>query len=139
MGEYADKMADPETIRAGGSWPHYTEWTADAQRFADTIAELGGKPGDPDEARRVSDAVNSVGPARKMRVMAEQAMAASGADRVVPPLSAAERERALAASEELIRQEWRADMNVGALVKNAAKAFQSTVANMRMSETGAAA
>lgn len=139
MGEYADAMADPAMIRAGGSWPHYIEWTAAAQNFGDTIAELGGKPGDPGEIRRVSDAVNSVGPARKMRVMAELTMTASGADRMDPPLSVAEREQALASSEEMIRQKWRADTDVNALVKDAAKAFRSTVAHMRMSETGAAA
>jgi hypothetical protein len=138
MGEYADRMADPAVIRAGGSWPHYTEWAADAQKFADTIAELGGKRGDPGEARRVADAVNSVGPARKMRVMAELTMVASGMDRMDPPLTAAERERALASSENMIREEWQG-ADVGALVKNAAKAFRSAVQRMRMSETAGAA
>jgi soluble cytochrome b562 len=131
MAEYAQKMADPALLKSGDSWPHYATWTASAQKFGQTIAELGGKSaGDQAEVRRVSDAVNSVGAARKSHVMAELTMAAAGLGGDLTP---GQRDAALSSMEATIEGQWLAT-GPDQAVRLAAKQARQQIQAMKMSE-----
>lgn len=76
MSEYARTLDTPQRIADGMAWGHYGGWTAAAQAWTQQVAG-----GDDAKARQLADEVNAAGVAEKVRVMARQAMTATGLTR----------------------------------------------------------
>jgi hypothetical protein len=104
MSEYAERMANPARIKDGTSWPHYTTWTANAQRFTETLAKLAGEADPEGAARNYADQVNATGASGKMRVMAELTAQAARLD--TGGMTPGQRDAVLSQMETTIRDNW---------------------------------
>lgn len=80
MREYAQRLQDPERIKAGDAWHHYPDQTAWAEQWVEMVARQEGhrgknpRPGSSMWKRMVelSDQINREGTANKPTVMASQ-------------------------------------------------------------------
>lgn len=80
MREYAQAIQDPQRIKSGNAWGHYTDQAMWAEQWVEMIAKGEGyrsrnpKPGTRQWARQVelADEINREGTARKPDVMARQ-------------------------------------------------------------------
>lgn len=129
MREYAERLAQPDRIRKGDSWGHYTSWTASAYDWTAEISRrLTGKE-DPATVKKLADQVSAVGTAAKPRVMAEQLLAASHLMEE-KTLTRAETAQALASAQDQILASW--GKNAAAqIADNASRRMRGAVAGMR--------
>lgn len=100
LGQYAERLRDPQRIAKGEAWGHYGWQTSAAQQWALDAARAEGQGPASTRVRELADEVNREGSAGKVPAMLRQVIRAAGAD---PRRFHGTQ---LAALEALIREQW---------------------------------